>query len=233
MIEILNRVIARSRRLILQNEPKPETPSVTEIVAEEWFRDRGDETHRLEYDLNSSSVVIDVGGYKGQWASDIYARYRPKKVIIYEPHPTFAVLIKNRFETNRDIVVKNYGLGAFEREVELFDSCDGSTTHARDAAHSRIKVRLADANRELQDNNLTVIDLIKINIEGSEYELLENLITNHWHHKIRNIQVQFHDNVPEYRDKRRSLTDKLLVTHKRTYCYPMVWENWVLRHQQL
>ena len=30
-----------------------------------WFADRGDQTLRLDYDLNENSVVLDLGGYHG------------------------------------------------------------------------------------------------------------------------------------------------------------------------
>jgi FkbM family methyltransferase len=202
---------------------------VTEIVAEAWFRDRGDETHRLEYDLDCSSVVIDVGGYKGQWASDIYAKYRPQKIIVYEPHPAFYASIKQRFASNTDINMKCCGLGASDREVELVNSSDGSTEYARSENQECVKVRFVNADQEFQRSKLDIISLIKINIEGSEYELLEHLIETNWHLKIQNIQVQFHDNVPDYRSKLAKLTDQLIFTHKRSYCYPMVWENWSLR----
>ena len=39
-----------------------------------WFADNGDRTHRLNYDLNSNSVVFDVGGYKGDFAFSIYEK---------------------------------------------------------------------------------------------------------------------------------------------------------------
>ena len=39
-----------------------------------WVRDRGDQTLRLDYDLAAASIVFDLGGYEGQWASDIFGR---------------------------------------------------------------------------------------------------------------------------------------------------------------
>lgn len=44
-----------------------------EARARPWFRDQGDSTLRLDYDLNADSLVVDVGGYLGQWSSDIFA----------------------------------------------------------------------------------------------------------------------------------------------------------------
>ena len=34
-----------------------------------WLRADGDRTFRLDYpDLNESSIVFDIGGYKGEWS---------------------------------------------------------------------------------------------------------------------------------------------------------------------
>jgi hypothetical protein len=40
----------------------------------------------LEYDLNADSVCIDIGGYEGQWASDIFGRYGCT-IHVFEPVP--------------------------------------------------------------------------------------------------------------------------------------------------
>ena len=40
-----------------------------------WFQNNGDKTLRLNYPLTDKSIVLDLGGYEGQWASDIFSRY--------------------------------------------------------------------------------------------------------------------------------------------------------------
>jgi hypothetical protein len=51
-----------------------------------WFRDRGDKTLRLDYPLNANSLVVDVGGYRGDFAGAIYKRYGCR-VIIFQTVP--------------------------------------------------------------------------------------------------------------------------------------------------
>ena len=203
--------------------------TTNEIVAEAWFRDRGDETHRLEYDLNEKSIVVDVGGYKGQWASDIYSMYKPEKIIIYEAMPRYAESIRNRFYKNRNIVVRDYGLGGENRDEKIYFSEDGSTVYNRGKSAKTINVRIADVDNAFKAEGIRGIDLLKINIEGCEYELIESLIQNLWIKKIKNIQVQFHDNVDNYKKRLENISRELALTHRRTYCYPMVWENWTIR----
>src|ERR671925_1294606 len=69
----------------------------------------GDKILRLEYDLNPDSLVLDVGGYEGQWASDIFGRYACH-IHIFEPVPIYAEEIKKRFRMNSKIIVHELGM---------------------------------------------------------------------------------------------------------------------------
>ena len=40
-----------------------------------WLAVEGDATLRVDYDLDQDSLVFDLGGFTGQWASDIFGRY--------------------------------------------------------------------------------------------------------------------------------------------------------------
>ena len=77
--------------------------------------------------------------------------------------------------------------------------------------------------------NIERIDLMKINIEGGEYDLLEHLIKTGWIDKIINIQVQFHDFVENAEARMLAIQNDLAKTHELTYQYKFVWENWRLK----
>ena len=67
---------------------------------------------------------------------------------------------------------------------------------------------------------------MKINIEGGEYDLLDRLITTGLVGKIDNIQVQFHEFVPNAKERMQNIQKKLSKTHTPTYQYEFIWENW-------
>lgn len=79
----------------------------------EWNNDWGDVTRRLNYKLDSGSIVFDIGGYKGQWASDIFAKYRCK-IYIFEPIKKYAKFIQNRLNFPRKIIVLPFGASVAE-----------------------------------------------------------------------------------------------------------------------
>ena len=81
-------------------------------------------------------------------------------------------------------------------------------------------------------HNIEVVDLIKINIEGGEYDLLDEIIANNWLSKFKNIQVQYHDFVIDNpRERMEKIQKELAKTHQLTYQYDFVWENWKLNDE--
>lgn len=191
-----------------------------------WFADNGDETLRLEYELDENSLVFDLGGYKGQWASDIYAMYGCY-IHVFEPVEEFARKIEKRFSKNRKIIVHHFGLADKNQTVRIGLDQDGSSIFK--PGKRLVEAKLVRAADFMQQNGILVIDLMKINIEGGEYDLLEHLIDTGLVANIHNIQVQFHDFVPDAEHRMQKIQAALTQTHYLTYQYPLVWENWRIK----
>lgn len=187
-----------------------------------WVKDRGD-TLRIIYELDAESLVFDLGGYEGQWASDIFAKYCCA-IHVFEPVPEFFKNIQQRFAKNPKIRVYNFGLAGTNRKTKIFVNKDSSSLFKKDGQVQLIE--LVRAFDFLTSQQIRQIDLMKINIEGGEYELLEYLIDFEYIHSIHNIQVQFHDFVPDAEARMLSIQKKLSETHDLTWQYPFVWENW-------
>lgn len=45
---------------------------------------------------------------------------------------------------------------------------------------------------------------------------------------IKNLQIQFHNFVDSAEEKREAIRKQLSLTHKLTYDYYFIWENWEL-----
>jgi len=105
---VLNGIAEFLRKLAFKvYRPKPLKLSIHQIRAIPWIKVDGDHTHRLNYDLDENSVVLDFGGYEGQWASEIYCKYG-SFVYIFEPYLPFAQKIIERFITNSRITVFSF-----------------------------------------------------------------------------------------------------------------------------
>ena len=192
-----------------------------------WFDIDGDGTLRLEYPLNENSVVFDLGGYKGSWASDIFSKYCCN-IYVFEPVRAFYEAIEKRFQHNKKIRTFSFGLSEENKNVMLKVDKDCSSIFR--GSNEGELIALHSFKEFLGIHQIRNIDLIKINIEGAEYELLDSIIEEGLQARISNIQVQFHDFVP-YAEKRMKGIQKMLEeTHEMTWQCPFVWENWKIRN---
>jgi len=199
--------------------------SPMEKRVEPWFANSGDKTLRLNYDLDQESVVFDLGGYEGQWASDIFAKYRCT-IYCFEPVKPFAKNIEARFSKNDKIRVYQFGLSDTDKKVKISHSASASSIYRGGGVE---EIRLVRAIDFMARNNIGKIDLMKVNIEGAEYDLLEHLIEAGFVKSIFNIQIQFHDFVVNAKERMRNIQKSLEKTHELTYQYEFVWENWKLK----
>jgi FkbM family methyltransferase len=207
----------------LDNKPI-ESLTPEEARVKPWFAIDGDKSLRVDYELNSTSLVYDIGGYEGKWTESINKLYKCR-VEVFEPVQEFVKILEAKFKDAKKINIHPFGLSGRTREVKInLEKASSSTFKSGKAAE---KIKLVAASEIL--NRSSKVDLMKINIEGGEYELLENLITHKLIANIVNVQVQFHIFVPNAHKKRVALHEKLSRTHDLTYCYPWIWENWRLK----
>jgi FkbM family methyltransferase len=201
-------------------------PKERQKTVRKWWLDGGDRKMRFDYDLNESSLVLDLGGYEGQGAGDIFSMYCCR-VVIFEPVKEFAQAIQKRFERNPRIEVLPVGLGARTRKERIGLCQDGSSIFK--TSDTTQEIQLLDIAEWLHDQGITVVDLMKVNIEGGEYELLDRLVETGRIRTVRNLQVQFHDVAADSATRMEQLQEQLSRTHRPTYQYRFVWENWMLK----
>jgi FkbM family methyltransferase len=190
-----------------------------------WFSARGDSTLRVNYDLNEQSIVFDLGGYHGDFAYEMHRRYGCT-VYVFEPVERFYTHIKKRFEGIDTIKVFNFGLSNSDTEVSISLDNDASSVYIGDACEVAETIELRDIEGFLTVEGITHIDLLKSNIEGGEFDVLPRLLEMNRMPQVDNIQVQFHLFVPQAILRRKEIQRALQKTHKLTYNFYFVWENW-------
>jgi FkbM family methyltransferase len=188
-----------------------------------WMRDRGDATLRVNYPLRPDSIVFDVGGYSGDWCAAIVRRYDPH-VHVFEPIAEFADHVAKRFANNRKVHVHRFGLSDCDGTLTMGIAGPGSSSFQTGGALEQVAMR--DIASFVSEQEITQIDLIKINIEGGEYSLLPRMIETGLVKKCQHIQIQFHEWVPGSHRARRQIRKQLRTSHELSYDYPFVWEGW-------
>lgn len=196
------------------------------IAARKWFQDDGDQTLRLNYPLDENSIVFDIGGYEGKFADDIFKKYQCT-IYIFEPVEKFYNTICERFENNPKIKVFNFGLSNQDSEMLISLCDDASSIHTKSI--NKEKIQLKSINDFIAKNNIQHINLMKINIEGGEFQVLPDLIHSSYIKNIENLQIQFHTFIPNAIGMRDNIRKELAKTHQLIYDYYFIWENWELK----
>ncbi len=191
-----------------------------------WVEDKGDQKLRLNYNLNSQSIVFDLGGYEGGFAENIYEKYG-SVIYIFEPVEEFYKQIVKRFKNNQKIKIFNFGLSNKYCEVEINLGADGSSLFV--GSGDKETVILKDIVSFLNEHKIYKIDLLKINIEGGEFEVVPALIQSGFVENITDIQIQFHTFIENAKQRRNEIRKNLSKTHQLTYDYWFIWENWKLK----
>lgn len=179
------------------------------------------ESLRYLYPLDRHSLVIDCGGFKGEFALEMFRRYACR-LIVFEP-------IKQFYE---DLALTLHGTGATivhsgvgVRDEDVHFKVHGSMSGPF-ADGGIQQVHLIDFPDFL--TTLPIVDLLKLNIEGGEYDLLDAMLARGSMARIANLQVQFHRVVDDYEKRHAAIREQLLTTHHLTYDFDYCWSNYAI-----
>ena len=145
----------------------------------------------FDWPINSDSVVVEIGGYKGRWAKEIASRYNPH-LYIFEPQQWAYEICRNELVGSKAYV--------FDCALVFDDSVvstigdfgtDGASLVKSGHANNSV-VKTMNIGEACSLLKLTDIDLLLMNIEGYEFTLLPHMIETGMLNKIRYLMVQFH-----------------------------------------
>ena len=131
----------------------------------ERWQNLGMEKLRYDYDLKEDDKVLDVGSYLGKFADAIRARYKCQ-VRCFE-------------------ALDNSALWTYDGMLELGGQFLYTSIHTKENVR---KYQCFDAAKIITEE----LALVKINIEGGEYELIRYMIDKDLMKFVKNLQVQFH-----------------------------------------
>lgn len=189
-----------------------------------WYNDSGDNTHSIEYNLTPDSTVVEVGGFVGAWAKRMFYKYACNMYII-EPLPIFYGELQNRLGRHKKVRLSNVGVGLEDKKDIMYLGNDGSSFNVK--TEQPVEVELRTISRILDEWGLAEVDLLQMNIEGAEYEIIEDMIQTGVIDRIKNIQVQFHLGIEDDVEKHYHISKGLEARgFKVKYSYLFAWEGW-------
>lgn len=189
-----------------------------------------EERDRYNYDdISPEDVVVDAGCYEGNFTNLIHSKYGCR-VLALEPVPEFFERCYKRFAATPNVRVRNDALGDSRETTYLKVKGDQSGQWADSVSRAECgtvtPLFLLDWAGDL---GCAEIALLKLNIEGDEYRVLEFILREGLARQFTNLQVQFHACVPGYAERHDAIRAALARTHELVYDEPFIWTGWKLK----
>ncbi len=151
--------------------------------------------------ISNNSIILDIGANVGD-VSDVLIKTYDPKIYCYEPNISCYKHMVSRFKNNPKIKIFNFAVSNFTGKTFLYFhkkaknisefNQRSSLKKEKDGLdiNKKIEVNCVDIKNILDQHNK--IDLIKIDIEGSEYEIMPEIIKNK--DKIKMVLCETHGN---------------------------------------
>ena len=184
------------------------------------------EAQRYEYPLTPESVVLDFGGYAGSFAKSIVEKYGCR-VLVFEPVSKWYFECVKNLTAVPGVSIYMFGVGGESRFAEM--GVSGDSTGLLSSSPEREMVQLRTLKDIMDGFELPAVDLVKLNVEGAEFETVEQAIKDGTIKRIKNLQVQVHRCVEDAEARWSAIQKRLEETHELTYYGAFCWENWQIK----
>lgn len=168
--------------------------------------------------LNKNSICIDCGANIGR-VTEIFAN-TGAEVFSFEPNPFAFKILSKKFENNSKVncfqkavlnkeTKVNLYMHQYNKEDNIFWSQGSSIYKTKNDVNINdfIEVETVDLIKFIKNLNKE-IDILKLDIEGCEYDVLLSIINENLHNKIKHILVETHERrIPRILDKAKIVKD--------------------------
>jgi len=149
--------------------------------------------------LNEDSVVLDIGSNFGLVVEGLLEV--GCKVYAFEPHPIFFSMLKEKYSENNNIILSDNAVWNKNEKRKFyfkrsFDRLNGGAT----LLSEKTNITNLALNKEVQCIDIVElitsidsdIDVLKMDVEGAEYEILERLISSEAYKRVKSIYFEDH-----------------------------------------
>lgn len=152
--------------------------------------------NRAEY-KNVNPAVLDCGGHIGSFTMYVKSHWPNAKIVVMEPVPDNLELLKGNISRNnlQNITVVPFALygesGTFYIDLagKQFDAVH--LTSEKPNHEQFITINALTLKEVVEQNNLSIIDLMKLDVEGAEYHIFQHSLEDLAKY-VRRIIMEFH-----------------------------------------
>jgi FkbM family methyltransferase len=136
----------------------------------------------LKANCREGMIVIDIGAHLGLISTITGQLVKPSgKVYAFEPTPQTFKTLKQIVQLNNlseNVICVNQAVSDSNGEIDFFiDNNEGSNAnslvHRSDRNRTSLKIKTTTIDSFTKDNNIEMLNLIKIDAEGVEYSVLK------------------------------------------------------------
>lgn len=136
----------------------------------------------------SANFIVDGGGYIGDSAAVFLSLYPESKCLVFEPSSNAELAVRNLSAYGSRAIVKQAMLGRVQGSFSIFEIGTGSRVVAVRDGDGQLEVATMDA--VLRESPTRQIDILKLDIEGAEYEILRP--PTPWLAAVRCLIIELH-----------------------------------------
>lgn len=154
------------------------------------------------YKISNQDIVFDVGANSGYFT--IYAAGMAKHVYAFEPMFNLYNIIQKDIKLNNltNVTIEDTGIAKDAGVRVFYESTHHNGCHSlynRSDTDKRIEIKTVNIEQYCKDKNISRIDFLKIDCEGAEYEIFDNLSNGFISNVIKKIVMEHHDDIVEGR----------------------------------
>lgn len=182
----------------------------------------------LKHLLEGEPTILDVGSNKGQSIDFFLAINKNSKIIGFEPNKELFLNLQKKYKDQQNVTIHNLGVSnkkgklLFNEnimdETSTFEKLNYDSDYLKKKAKvlgvnpknlvvKSYEVKVIDLNSFINEHNISTIDLIKIDVEGHEYQCLQGLFSK----KGKQINIKFLQLESHYDDMYKDKTEESTI----------------------
>lgn len=153
--------------------------------------------YRMLSILKEDSIIIDIGAHIGIFSMTAALIAKKGKIYAFEPHKESFELLKINILDNKFNNIDIFNCAVFNEKIKekylyLDSYSPGSSTLINNNTNNYIIVPCVSLREIFDTNNINKCNYLKLDAEGSEYEILYALPDNYFN-KIDFIGMEYHN----------------------------------------
>ncbi|MFL9833990.1 FkbM family methyltransferase [Chryseobacterium terrae] len=152
------------------------------------------EKQYLPHHYKNPKTIIDAGGNVGLFTVLMKNKFPDAKVVIIEPDSDNFMMIEKNLKNYADIQLLNKGVWSSDVKLKIIDEDASKWGIQVVEDNENGKIEAVCINTIIKENNFDRIDVLKMDIEGSEKEVFSKNYEN-WLPKVKILVIELHDSI--------------------------------------